>query len=475
MFKRLTLVPVIGLLLAVLIAPAAAAATVSSAPRDTKAVPGNARYVVSWQAPSSNGGAAIKYYEIADRTYSTSKKAWGSWRIITSGASTRSKTVFGTNGTLRQTKVRAVNAKGRSAFGATVQVRIGAPTAPSGAKAVAGDASATITWKAANGNGSALTSNRVYQRSYSSGKWSAWTYTSVSGAAASKNVTGLVNARAYEFYVVAINKYGGGPRSAVVKAVPEGAPNPQIVVTPVDAAKPAPFGGGEEIKVSFSGFPFAADAVGIDIAICPADPMLLTGPEACGTFGVSQKIVSSRYGKGSGTLTVPVNGALGNTTGAPLDCRVAGSCAVLATMISSPFLFSNMVPLVYFNPELTVVDTEYAAGDTVTVSFTGFPGASNPINVGVCRGDIPVEQQVGPSDCADFGPSNTLPASVGGSGSVSLLLPATIDVRADTTDPAAAPDGTVLDCSVAGNCIVIGATFNGPFTLATAPLTYTAP
>lgn len=473
MYKRLTLGPILGLLIAMLVAPAASAATVSSAPRDTKAVSGSARYVVSWTQPASTGGSSIRSYEVADRTYNATKKVWGAWVTLNASASSRSRIVYGTNGTLHETKVRAVNGKGRSAYGATVRVRMGLPSAPTSVKAVAGNASATVSWKAAANNGSALTANRVYFRTYSSGKWSAWNVAYTSGAATSRVVTGLTNAQTYEFYVVAYNKYGAGAPSLVVRAAPEGVPNPQVVVIPVDSAAPAPFEGGEQIKVSFTGFPFSADSVGIDIAVCPADPSLLTGPEACGSFGVSQKVVPSKFGKGSGTLTVPVDGVLGNTAGAPLDCRVAGSCAVLATMVSSPFLFSNLVPLVYFDPAVTVVNAEYVAGDTVTVNFTGFPGASNPINVGVCRGDIPVEQQVGPSDCADFGPSNAFPSSISGAGSVALVMPATIDVRADTADPSAAPNGTTLDCSVAGNCIVIAATFNGPFTLATAPLTYT--
>jgi hypothetical protein len=105
----------------------------------------------------------------------------------------------------------------------------------------------------------------------------------------------------------------------------------------------------------------------------------------------------------------------------------------------------------------------------VKADFSGFP--SDTINVAVCRNDIPLQEQQGPSDCADFpGTASTIPTSVKGKGTTQIVLPASIDVR-DVAAPGSS-NGTVIDCTVPGNCTLIAATFSGPFAVATADLNY---
>jgi hypothetical protein len=89
------------------------------------------------------------------------------------------------------------------------------PAAPGSVSAVAGNASATVTWTAPSNGGSAITSYTVTP--YISG--TAQTATTVSGSATSAAVTGLTNGTTYTFTVTATNAVGNGPASAASNAV----------------------------------------------------------------------------------------------------------------------------------------------------------------------------------------------------------------------------------------------------------------
>ena len=105
------------------------------------------------------------------------------------------------------------------------------PAAPGSVSAVAGNASATVTWTAPSNGGSAITSYTVTP--YIGG--TAQTATMVSGSATSATVTGLTNGTSYTFTVTATNAVGNGPASAASNAVTPSAPTVPAAPTNVTA------------------------------------------------------------------------------------------------------------------------------------------------------------------------------------------------------------------------------------------------
>lgn len=100
-------------------------ATVPGAPLSPTSTAGNTQVVVSWSAPTSNGGTPITDYIIEYRSGS------GSWTTFPDGTSAaRTATVTGlTNGTAYEFRVMAVNANGPGSASSTTTAT---PVAPSG-------------------------------------------------------------------------------------------------------------------------------------------------------------------------------------------------------------------------------------------------------------------------------------------------------------------------------------------------------
>jgi invasion protein IalB len=190
-------------------------ATVPGAPTGVTAVPGNASATVTWLPPTSDGGSPITGYTV------TSSPAGAT---ITVGTATSAVLTGLTNGTSYTFTVRARNALG---FGlpsppSLPVTPVGSPGAPTGATAVPGNTSATVSWvpPASNG-GSPITSYKVTS---SPGGRTA----TVAGATTSAAVIGLTNGTSYTFTVTATNVAGtsvpSAPSNPVVPRTVPGAP-----------------------------------------------------------------------------------------------------------------------------------------------------------------------------------------------------------------------------------------------------------
>ena len=195
------------------------------APAPPTAVAGNASASVSWVAPS-NTGSAITGYVVTPFVGTVAQPA----RTFASAATTQVVTGL-TNGTTYTFRVAAKNGNGtgpRSAGGGAVTVGTPAPPAPP--TAVAGNASASVSWVAPADNGSPITGYVVTPYVGTA----AQPATTFASTATTQVVTGLTNGTTYTFHVAAKNGIGTGAQgaggAALTVGVPAAPPAPTAVV-----------------------------------------------------------------------------------------------------------------------------------------------------------------------------------------------------------------------------------------------------
>ncbi len=171
-----------------------------TAPSSVTATPGDSQATISWPAVPANG-SAITAYKIT-----LSPVPSGGQPANVSG-STLSKVVTGlSNGATYTVSVQAINAAGTGPVRTKQVVAYGLPGAPTGLAANADDGQATLTWSAAQGNGSNVTAYRFTFTPAPSGGQPA----DLVPGTLTKTVTGLTNGTAYSVSVQAINAAGTG-------------------------------------------------------------------------------------------------------------------------------------------------------------------------------------------------------------------------------------------------------------------------
>jgi len=180
------------------------------APQNVSATPGDAFAVVSWTAPTSNGGSPIVSYTVT---------ASPGGATVSVNASVTSAQVTGlANGTAYTFTVFATNAAGNgqpSAPSAAVTPRR-VPDAPTNVSATPGDTQATVSWSAPAFNGGApIETYTITASPVAPG-------VTTGGNNTSAPVTGLTNGTSYTFSVYATNVAGDGFVSA-----------PSLPVTPM--------------------------------------------------------------------------------------------------------------------------------------------------------------------------------------------------------------------------------------------------
>ena len=169
--------------------------------------------MVTWTAPSSNGGSPITGYTVtaADSTNSSHGGETCPW---TTGPLTCTLTGL-TNGDSYTFTVTAKNANGTGPASApSSPVIVGVvPGQPTGVAATAGNANAVVTWTAPSSNGgSAITSYTVTALDSTNSGRGGETCTWTTGPLTC-TVTGLTNGDSYTFEVAATNWIGEGLES----------------------------------------------------------------------------------------------------------------------------------------------------------------------------------------------------------------------------------------------------------------------
>jgi hypothetical protein len=191
-----------------------AIATVPSAPTGVRAASGQNQVVVTWTAPTDNGGTPITSYVVS--AVGPDSKPAGN--VVTVDGSSRTGTINGlTTGTQYTISVIARNAVGSSAAANAASSAAGAPSAPTFVSATPGDGQVQVSFPAAADNGNAVTSYTVYVTTGTT------TFTR-STTGTSLLVTGLTNGTTYSFQVSATNSAGEGPKSQAATATPTATP-----------------------------------------------------------------------------------------------------------------------------------------------------------------------------------------------------------------------------------------------------------
>jgi hypothetical protein len=222
------------------------AATVPGAPATISATPGNAQAIVSWTAPTSDGGAAVSGYQVqySSSTGGSYIDAQGGCAPATTGSSTAlTCTASGlTNGTTYYFKVAAINSAGTGTYTSPASATpVTVPGAPTSVSATAGNAQATVTWTApSNTGGSAITGYSVTGAPGGS---------CTTTGATSCVVTGLTNGTAYTFQVVATNAQGTGAAASSNTVTPEAALAPAIFAV---SPSTGPQAGGTAVTITGS-------------------------------------------------------------------------------------------------------------------------------------------------------------------------------------------------------------------------------
>ena len=269
--------------------------TVPGVPTGPTAIPGDGQLSISWLAPSSDGGAAIDYYQV-----------YVDGVVVSEHYATTSATVTGlVNDHSYNFTVSAHNSAGsgaQSSIGsATPSPDKTVPGVPTGITVTPGNAQISLSWTVPSSNGGETID---YYLIYFNGVVKTDHY-----ATLPQTFTGLVNGQPYTFAIAAHNSVGTGPLSSAVEATPSPAPTLPGVPTELSAitgnaqvslswTAPANNGGAE---VDY----YIVYQDGIDVAHPIAALMIITGLVDGQSYNFTVAAHTS-VGTGEQTLAVAV-------------------------------------------------------------------------------------------------------------------------------------------------------------------------
>ena len=177
--------------------------TTPGAPQHLSGVPGDEQVMLTWDAPSSDGGSAILRYEYAIDDS-------GTW--IDAGLDLEETVPGLTNGQQYAFEVRAVNSAGPGAPARTAATPLGMPSVPASLTATGGDGEVVLEWSAPADDGGTPVTGYGYR--YAAGQAVPEDVTwRDAGTELTATVSGLENETRYAFEVRARNRVGPGETS----------------------------------------------------------------------------------------------------------------------------------------------------------------------------------------------------------------------------------------------------------------------
>ena len=188
--------------------------TTPGAPQHLGGVPGDEQVMLTWDAPSSDGGSAILRYEYAIDDS-------GTW--IDAGLDLEETVPGLTNVQQYAFEVRAVNSAGPGAPARTAATPLGMPSVPESLTATGGDGEVVLEWSAPADDGGAPVTGYEYRFAAGTAVPGDTPWQSA-GLDLEWTVTGLTNGQQYAFEVRAVNSAGPGA-PARTAATPLGMPS----------------------------------------------------------------------------------------------------------------------------------------------------------------------------------------------------------------------------------------------------------
>ena len=189
---------------------------------------GDGSLLISWSAPSNDGGSAITGYKVQ---WKSGSQSFGDpSREHTTGASSTSYLITGlTNGTEYTVRVIAVNAVGDGPpSDTTTGTPVGPPDAPPNVRAGSGHEQLTVSWGEPNDGGSAIT---VYTLQWKSGGqgFSSSRQRTIAAPSRTDTIPSLTNGTEYTVRVRATTAVGDSGWSAEEKGTPREGPHVSLV------------------------------------------------------------------------------------------------------------------------------------------------------------------------------------------------------------------------------------------------------